>query len=116
MIRKFFAFAITALAAPGVVFAAADLISIGKIILGLFSALAPVVLGLALLGFMWGGAMYIFSAGNDKKRAEAKHVLTYGVIALFFALSFLGMVAIIQNTFDLNSTDTLQIPSAKPPF
>jgi len=95
---------------PLIALAAADLDGLLQIILKLFQTAIPVLLAFALLGFMWGGAKLIWSAGNEKKRAEGKNILIWGVIGLFFALSFTGMVQILENTFHLGSVP-LVIPS-----
>ena len=90
----------TALFGPLAAFAAAAgtvqdvLHNVGKVI----NTATPIVVALALLGFFWGLALYVFGTSNDDKRKKGLSVMVWGVIALFVMLSVFGIVNIIQNT------------------
>ncbi|HRH25558.1 MAG TPA: hypothetical protein PLD99_01225 [Parcubacteria group bacterium] len=60
----------------------------------------PIVAGLALLGFFWGLAKYIFSQGNEQSKIEGKKVMVYGLVALFVMFSVWGIIGFFQR--DLN--------------
>jgi hypothetical protein len=57
------------------------------------SALKPLVFGLAFLYFFWGMSQFILHAGDEKKRAEGKQKMIWGVIALFVMLSIMGIIS-----------------------
>ena len=72
--------------------------------------------GIALLGFFWGLAMFIFSAGagDEGKRAEARSIMIYGVIALFVMVSVWGLVGFLGNTVGITPGQTSgTIPSVQ---
>src|SRR4051812_36195463 len=53
----------------------------------------PIVVGIALLGFFWGLAMFIFSGGEEKEKG--KNIMIWGVVALFVMMSVWGLVRFI---------------------
>lgn len=70
----------------------------------------PIVVGLALLGFFWGLAMYIFSAGSDEKKKEGKNIMIWGVVALFVMVSIWGLVKFIGDALGINQGTTIIVP------
>ena len=61
----------------------------------------PIMMALATLGFFFGAARFIFSAGNEDARRQGKQLLLWGVIVLFILVCVWGIVFLIQNTFGL---------------
>lgn len=115
--KKFtWALAATALVAPLSAFAATNCNSSGGLcgildtIGNLIGTATPIVVALALLGFFWGLAIYIFNSGDEKKRTEGRGIMIWGILALFIMLSVFGIVQALQSTFNLNG-GTLNIPA-----
>lgn len=61
----------------------------------------PIVTGLAILAFFWGLAIYLFNAGNEKKKKEGRNIMIWGVIALFVMFSIFGIIAVLQQTLNV---------------
>ena len=80
--------------------------SIGKLI----STATPIVVGLALLAFLWGLAVFVFSAGNEDAQTRGKSIMIWGVVALFVMTSVWGLVNFIDSALGLNDTGP-NIPS-----
>ena len=59
---------------------------------GLINTALPIVLGLAILGFFWGLAMFIFKAGDPDKQKEARSIMIWSIVALFVMVSIWGLV------------------------
>ncbi|MBX9765254.1 hypothetical protein K2X83_01290 [Patescibacteria group bacterium] len=75
-------------------------------VVSLVDLATPIVVALALLGFFWGLAMYIFtlgSGGEDKDKKKGREIMTYGVIVFFVMLSIWGIVNMLQETFGVSS-------------
>jgi hypothetical protein len=113
---KKFLFLFFLLAFPTFAFAATvttnNLEAIIAIIIDIFNNYVNrIVVAVAVLGFVWGLAMFIWSAGNEKKRAEGKYIMLWGVIALFVIVSIVGLIKLLQVTFDIHN-DVIPIPSA----
>ena len=65
----------------------------------ILSPLIPFIFGLALLGFLWGAAQFIFKADNEEARKKGSQKMIYGIIALFVMISVWGLVKVITTTF-----------------
>ena len=67
-------------------------------ILGLINQTIPFLIGLGLLGFLIGVFKYITAGADSKKLASGRDVIIYGLLALFFMLSFWGLAKIVQTS------------------
>lgn len=65
------------------------------------NSLIPIAAGLALLGFFFGLAKYIFQAGNDEAQDEAKSIMVWGVIALFLIAAIGGIIEVLRTTLGI---------------
>lgn len=75
-------------------------------------SLVPIVIGLAILLFLYGLLKYIVSK-DEAKRKEAVSVITMGIVVIFVMVSVWGLVRIIASIFDTSvyspdSSQTLQ--------
>ena len=61
----------------------------------ILNAIVPIVITLALIYFIWGVAKYV-TAASDEAKTEARDVMIYGSIGLFFIVSIWGVVALLQ--------------------
>lgn len=79
------------------------------IIGGLLRPLIPLLIGLAVVVFIYGVFLLMINDGGEKKE-EGKQYMLWGIIGIFIMVSVWGLVAIVSNTFDLNNTpQTIQI-------
>jgi|CXWL01.1.fsa_nt_gi hypothetical protein len=101
---------------PSFAFAADNLQQLFCTIGSLVMLVTPMIVALALLGFFWGLAMYMFSlSGGEGTSAHSTYgapaspqgkqtgrtVMFYGIITLFVMVSIWGIVNILQQTFDV---------------
>jgi hypothetical protein len=79
------------------------------------SSIIPFIFAVAVVMFIWGVVKYfIINADEEKKRAEGKQFMLWGIIALAVMISVWGLVNILGTTFGLGS-DTLKfLPQVKP--
>jgi hypothetical protein len=95
---------------PAFVFAAGGGVNVSGLesllqqIHGLISMTIPVLIALAVLGFMWGIVMYLF--GKDKE--ASKMFMVWGIIALFVMTSVWGLVGILRGTLFGSNSDNVQ--------
>ena len=69
---------------------------------GLVDASFATAVSLALLGFFWGLAKFVFRIeGNEKAVEEGKRVMKWGLLALFVIVSVWGIVRYFQNSLNL---------------
>lgn len=76
---------------------------------GIIRPIAPFLVGLAVVVFIYGVILFMFSAGGEKKE-EAKQYMFWGIVGIFVMVSIWGLVAILQGTFQLqNNPQSLQL-------
>ncbi len=93
------------LAFPVIAMGAEDIGDVLAIVVGIFNIVVSVIVGFALLMFLWGVAKFIGNADNETARTEGKNLMIWGIVALFVMISVWGLVAVIQETFDITCTD-----------
>lgn len=100
--------------APALVFAQGDLGILTDLVIDIGRAVdlaIPVAFALALLAFFWGLAKYIFAAGSEEAKEGGKRIMIWGIVALFVMASVWGIVEFMQNVFDIEDTDSIDVPS-----
>lgn len=74
-------------------------IELVEIFTSIINTAVPIVLAFAVLGFFWGLAQYMLSAGDSSKTEEGRKLMIYGVIGLFVMVSLWGILGILSATF-----------------
>ncbi len=69
---------------------------------GLVNTALPLVVGLALLGFFWGLAKFIFSGGEEKDKGRT--MMIWGVVALFVMVAVWGLVGFLGQISGIDTT------------
>lgn len=64
--------------------------------------LATVLIGSALLYFVWGLVMFIAQSGNEQVRTEGKQRMIWGIVALFVLVSVWGFVILLRTIFGVS--------------
>ena len=72
-------------------------------IAGIIKPLVPFLIGLGVVAFIYGVILLMFSEGGEKKE-EGKEYMFWGIIGIFVMVSVWGLVAILINTFGLDTT------------
>jgi hypothetical protein len=63
----------------------------------IISTLIPFLMGIALIGFIWGIIKYVLHADNEKARKEGKDLMLYGVIAFAVVMSIWTIALFIKD-------------------
>ncbi len=91
--------------APSLAFAA-DINSILGVIRNILNTLVPLLIGIAVVVFLWGVIKYITAGGDEEKRKEARNMMMYGIIGLFVMVAVWGLVAVLGNTLGVQPGGT----------
>src|SRR3989344_3906966 len=75
--------------------------------------LIPLLVGVAVVVFIWGVIRYITAGESDEKRKAGRNLMIYGIIAIFVIVSICGLVAILQ---ELTGTTGGVIPTIPIPY
>jgi hypothetical protein len=95
---------------PGIALAATVESIIGKL-KGWIILLIPIVIGIGLLYFLWGIAMFIANSGDEKGRQEGKSKMIWGVLAMFVMVSIWGLVGLLSSSLDVSQGGTFTPPT-----
>lgn len=64
----------------------------------------PLLVGVALIMFIYGIIIYVINADSDDKRKEGTKSMLMGIIGLFVMISVWGLVKVLGSTFGLDNT------------
>ncbi|MDO8510440.1 MAG: hypothetical protein Q7S15_02340 [bacterium] len=100
-IFKFFAL-LLALIVPTRLYAQApvnlrDLIN--RFFVALINQVVPIIVGAALVIFLWGLARFILNVGSSKDQEEGKSLMKWGILGLFIMVSVWGILLILVRSF-----------------
>jgi len=73
------------------------------------SLLIPVLVGIALIVFLWGLVVFIGSEDDDKKN-EGRNKMVWGIITLFVIVAVWGIVVLFQELLGVNRGNVLTPP------
>ena len=71
---------------------------------GLINNIIPLIIGIAVLVFLWGLVQYVTAGADEEKKAAARGIIIYGIIIIFVMTAVWGFVRILGTTF-FNGTD-----------
>ena len=72
--------------------------------------IVPIMVGLALIYFIYGLGEYILESGEEGKKAEGRNIMIYGTIAMFVIVSIWGLVQLLQETTNVGGKNTIEAP------
>ncbi len=84
-------------------------------ILETLEGVVPVIIGLAVILFLWGMLKFIM-ASDEAGRKEGKNFMLWGIVSLFVMVSVWGLVAILVTSFPVanfspaTTTQQINIP------
>ena len=81
----------------------------------LVNSAIPVLIAVAVLGFFWGLVKFIFAQSNEEKKADAKKVMVWSLIALVVMVSVWGLVAWVQDAAGIDEGDVVEVPLVEIP-
>ena len=65
--------------------------------------LIVLLMGLALLIFLWGAFQYVLKSGSEEGRETGRRHLMWGIIGMLIMLSAYALLEIAAGTFDLQN-------------
>jgi len=71
----------------------------------LINAVIPVLVGLALVFFIWGIVVFIANSGNEQEQQVGKQKMIWGIVALFVIVAVWGLVEILVSMSDASTGD-----------
>jgi hypothetical protein len=84
---------------------------IGALFTSILQSVVMILIGAAIVVFLWSIFKYLTEGKNEAKREEAKQYMIYGVIAIFIMVSVWGLVELLSQT--VNIQPFLGLPGKK---
>lgn len=72
----------------------------------------PLIFALAVAMFVWGVVQFVINSNEEAKKEKGRQFMIWGIVALAVMVSVWGLVAILGNTFGI---DTNFVPQVKSP-
>lgn len=76
----------------------------------ILNAIIPVLVALGVVYFVWGVVQFVISSDEEAKTAGRNRIV-FGVIGLAVIIGVWGLVNILRNTFGLNNTQNITLPT-----
>lgn len=76
----------------------------------LANGVLPLLITLAVIGFVYGIVKYFLNPDNEEKRKNGKEFMTWGLISLFVMVSFWGIINIFKASLTDGVSDEVKIP------
>lgn len=64
---------------------------------GWLNSLIPLIIGIAVIVFLWGVVQYITAGSDSDKRKEGGYLMAYGIVGLFVMISVWGLVNFVSD-------------------
>lgn len=96
-------FALTLAVFPFLAGAQTGVFSLLNLVSDLIQAAVPVVIGLAVLVFIWGILKYLVAKDSDEQK-KARGYILWGIIFLFVMVSIWGLVNLLADTLNLDTS------------
>lgn len=90
-----------------------DFKSVVIFFVGILNQVIVVLVGIAVLVFIYGVVRYIGAGDDTEKTKLGKKFIIYGIIGIAIIMSVWGIVLLFTNTFQLNNT---RLPQPTPIF
>ena len=66
---------------------------------GILNNIIPVLLIIGTIVFLWGVISFVTASGDEEKRADARQIMIYGLVALFVMVAVWGIVRVFVQFF-----------------
>lgn len=94
-------FSVSLFLVPLFVFADASVYTVVAHLKQIMDSIIPLLMMLAFAAFLWGVVKYIYAAGDEEKRKEAKGIIFWGILGMFILVAFWGLIQIVTTTFGI---------------
>ncbi|MCK5095809.1 MAG: hypothetical protein KAR24_00445 [Candidatus Pacebacteria bacterium] len=93
------------LVVPLVAFGAADFGPIENLVTGvggIVTLLPPIIIGIAVVYFLWGVVKFVGAGDDEEKRGSAKQIITYGLIGIMVMVALWGIIDVLMSILGLD--------------
>jgi len=74
---------------------------LSAVISGVLQNIIAILIGAAVLVFLWSIIKYLMKGKNESDRQDAKKYMIYGIIAIFIMVSVWGLIGLLNQTTEI---------------
>ena len=78
----------------------------------IMNALIPLLMSLAVVGFVYGIIKYFLNPNNEEGKKKGKDFMLWGLIAMFVIVTFWGIVRLFTATFGVGNPVIPHLPES----
>ncbi len=71
----------------------------------ILNSFIPIIIALIVIWIIWSA--FKFAKAEGEERSGYRDSMVWGIVGIFIAISIYGLVAILTNTFNTNTTTTI---------
>jgi hypothetical protein len=86
---------------PNIIFAAVcnDVTTCVSMLLGIMNSFVPILIGVALILFIYGILKFFSAGGNESELGKSKSYMFFGIVSLAVILGVWSLVGVVSNAF-----------------
>lgn len=70
-----------------------------SILVSFINSLVPLLVGIAIVLFMWGVVRFLYHSGDSHSKGQDKEIMLWGLVSLFVIVSVWGILRLLIATF-----------------
>mgnify|MGYP001577044543 CR=1 FL=1 len=87
-----------------------DLKSLINAFIGIINLIQKFLVALSIFIIIWGTFRYLVASGDKERLTKARDVIVYGLLGIVIMYTIIGIIAVLLNTFKVDSTSLPPIP------
>jgi len=76
----------------------------------ILNSIVPILIALAVVYFVWGVVSFVI-ASDEEAKTTGRNRIIFGIIGLAVIIGMWGLVNVLRNTFGLNNTTNITLPT-----
>ena len=76
----------------------------------LLNSIIPILIALAVVYFVWGVVSFVI-ASDEEAKTTGRNRIIFGLIGLAVIIGMWGLVNLLRNTFGLDNTTRIELPT-----
>ena len=92
-----------------------DLKSLINAFIVIINLVQKFLIALSIFIIIWGTFRYLVASGDKERLTKARDVIVYGLLGIVIMYTIIGIIALLLNTFKVDSTSLPSIPQFTKP-